>query len=79
MLHLNSRIDLEENEPIARDEELDRRQPAISIGGTQPCRARVQSGTHLVGEMLCRCDLDELLMSALHTAVAITERECCCS
>lgn len=75
VLHLDSRIDLEEHELGVGDQEFDGRQSAIPDMGAQPGRREVEVSPQCLRKSLRGSDFEELLMPALHTAIAVSQRQ----
>ena len=75
VLHLNSGIDLEEDEAAFLDEELDRRDAAVADLGAQPRRRSVKTIAQGPRQPLRGRNLDQLLMATLDAAIAVPQSE----
>ena len=75
VLHLDPRVDLEEDELLTGHQELDRGDSTVIGLRAQPSRCPVQLTTQCWRNTLCRCDFDQLLVAALNAAVPVAQRE----
>ncbi len=76
VLDLQARVDLDEppaGRVVGVEEELHGRQPAVPTTDEQPHGGLVQGRAHVVGQVRCGRDLDDLLEAALEGAVALAE------
>ena len=73
MLHLEARVHLEEEEIAARHQELDRSHADVADLRDQPDRRGLQRGDEIAVQARRRRLFEDLLMPALHRAVAAAQ------
>ena len=73
VLHLDARVHLEEEELVARDQVLERAGRGVADGARRAHRGLAHAGAQPVVHDRARRLLDQLLVAALHRAVALAE------